>query len=330
MPRAFSLKLQLSSSTVILRVLAMTLLPGFAGVSPAAPWDRVTRPVDIGKVRVVPGNLHRLARPEFDQGPAAGEMRMEYMLILFKAAAAQQSELDALIAAQQNPSSPLFHRWLSPEEFGRRFGLSAGDRGQVTAWLRSQGFAVNELARARNWIAFSGTAAQVSQSLHTPIHRFLVNGKMHFANTAEPSVPEALAEVVSGFLGLNDFYPEPGVKPVVPDYTSGSYHYLVPDDFATIYDIAPLYQAGADGTGVSIAVVGESDVLLSDIRTFRTRYNLPANDPKMTLVGSTDPGYDEGAQFEANLDLEWAGAIAPRLRSTMSTARTRSPPSFRR
>ena len=311
MSRALSLKLQLSSSAVILRVFAMTLLPGFAGVSPAAPSDRVTGPVDVSKVRAVPGNLHRLARPEFDQGAAAADMRMGFMLILFKPAAAQQSELDALLAAQQNPSSPLFHRWLSPEEFGHRFGLSAGDGAQVTAWLRSQGFTVNELARARNWVAFSGTAGQVSRSLHTSVHRFLVNGKMHFANTAEPSVPEALADVVSGFLGLNDFYPEPRVKPAVPEYTSGSYHYLAPDDFATIYDIAPLYQAGADGSGVSIAVVGESDILLSDIHTFRTRYNLPANDPKMTLVGATDPGYDEGAQFEANLDLEWAGAIAP-------------------
>ena len=124
-------------------------------------------------------------------------------------------------------------------------------------------------------------------------------------------MPEALADVIGGFLGLDDFHLQPLVRQVSPDYNSR----LVPlpgaADFATIYNIAPLYQAGIDGTGQSIAVVGESDVLLSDIRAFRTRYGLPANDPKMVLYGGTDPGYN-GSQIEGNLDLEWAGAIAPK------------------
>jgi subtilase family serine protease len=62
--------------------------------------------------------------------------------------------------------------------------------------------------------------------------------------------------------------------PVNPAYNSGPSHYLVPEDYATIYNIAPLYQAGIDGTGQSIAIVGQSNILMSDIRAFRTRYNL--------------------------------------------------------
>ncbi len=236
---------------------------------------------------------------------------INYMVLLVKPSAAQQADLDTLLLNQQNPSSPSFRSWLTPDQFGSRFGLNSSDQSKVVAWLTSQGFSIEHSARSANWIAFSGSAANVSAALHTPIHRFEVNGEMHFANTAPPSVPEALSGVVAGFLGLNDFKAHSDLKLAPqPDYTSGAYHYLAPADFSTIYDVAPLYTAGINGTGQSIAIVGESDVLLSDIAAFRTRYGLPANNPKLYPYGSADPGYN-GAQLEANLDLEWSGAIAP-------------------
>ena len=235
---------------------------------------------------------------------------MNYMLLLAKPSVAQQADLDQLLEDQQNPSSPRFHQWLTPEEFGARFGLSASDHSKIVAWLQAEGFTIDELARARNWVAFSGTAGQVSRSLHTAIHRFEVDGRMRFANTSEPSVPEALAEVTGGFMGLNDFKLEPGARQA-PAYNSAGSHFMVPEDYATIYNIAPLYGAGLDGTGVSIAIVGESDVLLSDLQAFKKRYNLPTNNPKMVPYGGTDPGYNF-AQFEGTLDLEWSSAIAPK------------------
>ena len=295
---------------IVPAALALILLLGLAGVSAAAVPDRVTRPVDVNHTRTLSGQVHRLAQAQFDRGAVDPAMPLEYMLVLFQPSAAQQTDLDGLLVDQQNPSSPHFHQWLTPEEFGNRFGLSSGDHSKVVAWLTSQGLSVKDTGRGRNWVAFSGTAAQVSQALHTPIHHFEVNGETHYANTADPSVPEALADVIGGFLGLNDFHLQSFARLVPPDYTSGSSHFLVPEDFATIYDVAPIYKGGIDGTGQSIAVVGESDVLLSDIRAFRTRYNLPANDPKMILYGGSDPGIN-GAQVEGNLDLEWAGAIAP-------------------
>ena len=64
---------------------------------------------------------------------------------------------------------------------------------EVVAWLNSEGLTVGQMGRGRNWVSFSGTAAQVSNALHTSLHRFQVNGEAHFANTSEPEVPEALA-----------------------------------------------------------------------------------------------------------------------------------------
>ena len=266
-------------------------------------------PIDSARPRVLGGSLHRLAAPQYDRGPVDPGMPMHYMMLLTKPTPTQQTDLEGLLADQQNPSSPQFHKWLTPEEFGNRFGLSAADHGKIAQWLTSEGFTVNEMARGRNWVAFSGAAGQVSRSLHTTIHRFEVNGESHYANASDVSVPEALADVVGGFVGLNDFKLKSMARPV-PDYNSGTSHYLVPEDYATIYNIAPLYQAGLNGAGTSIAVVGESDVLLSDLQAFKTRYNLPANNPKMVLYNGIDPGFN-GAELEGNLDLEWSSAIAP-------------------
>src|SRR5580698_573120 len=133
-----------------------------ASAATAATTDRITRPVDTGRTAVVTGNLHRRAQPQSDRGAAEPGMQMDYMVLLVKPSAAQQADLDQLLQDQQNPSSRRFRDWLTPEAFGARFGLNNSDQSKVVAWLVSQGFTVNHTARSRNWIAFSGTAAQVS------------------------------------------------------------------------------------------------------------------------------------------------------------------------
>jgi uncharacterized protein (TIGR03437 family) len=298
-----------SSSTASAQVGVSSLARTRSGSRP----NRITAPIDRSRTRVIAGNLHGFAQPQHDQGAVLPSMRMDDMVLVTKPSAEQQADLDQLLTDQQNPSSPSFHQWLTPEEFGGRFGLTPSDHSKIVTWLTSEGFTVKESGRARNWVAFSGTAGQASAALHTEIHRFLVDGEGHFANTGEPAVPEALAGVVGGFLGLNDFHLKSNARLVKPDFTSGNTHSIVPEDFATIYNLAPLYQAGFDGTGVTIAVVGESEVSLSDLRAFRTRYNLPANDPAYFPYAGFSPGYTS-AEFEGDLDLEWASAIAPKAK----------------
>jgi uncharacterized protein (TIGR03437 family) len=288
----------------------------FAAIASAAP-DRILRPVDSRVTRVIPGNVHALTNAQ-DQGAVDPSLPLNYVILITKPSAAQQADLDRLLADQQNPSSPQFHKWLTPEQFGDRFGLSSADGSKVATWLRSQGLSVKQVARGRNWLAFGGKAAQVSTALHTSFHNFVTGGETHFANITDPAVPDALADVVWGFLGLNDFHlksyvhlaPAPATAGLGPEYSSGGTHYLVPQDFATIYDIMPLYQQKIDGEGQSIAVVGVSDVDPNDLAAFRTTYGLPANNPVMLPYAGSDPGYN-GAQVEGTLDVEWSGAIAP-------------------
>jgi uncharacterized protein (TIGR03437 family) len=282
-----------------------------AALAHAAPSNRIRGPIDSQNARMVKGNLHRLARPEVDRGPADPNTRLEHVVLAFRPSPEQQADLDRLLADQQNPNSPRYHQWLSPEDFAARFGLSPADESQVVAWLKNEGLEVKQQARGRNWLAFSGTARQVGRALRTDFHRFATDSGDHIANATEPSVPAAIEEIVAGFSGLDDFQPESQARlGPSPQYNLDNSHYLVPEDVATIYNIAPLYKDGLDGAGQSIVIVGQSAVDPADLQAFKTRHNLPANDPKM-ITYSTDPGYTS-SELEGVLDLEWAGAIAPK------------------
>ena len=302
-----------TSPRVSVYTLTFLLLGAWAATPvSAAPRSRVTSAVEATRMKQLAADPPRQAQAQLDQGAVEAAMSMNYMLVMFKPSPDQQADLDQLLFDQQNPSSPNFHKWLTPEEYANRFGLSASDSSKVTAWLVSQGFKIDHSARSGNWIGFSGTATQVSTALRTPVHYFQVDGQKHFSNTTAPSVPEALAGVISGFRGLNDFrLKSNSIK--VPNYntTSGN-HYLAPEDWSTIYSVFPLANSGIDGTGQSIAIVGQSDPVPADITAFRTRFGLPANTPKFLFYGGTDPGVVPDILVETDLDLEWAGAIAPK------------------
>ncbi len=97
----------------------------------------------------------------------------------------------------------------------------------------------------------------------------------------------------------------------MPDFTSstGAFHALAPGDFTRIYNTKPLLDSGIDGTGLSIAIVGRTDINLSDVQTFRQAFGLPPNDP-FFIVNGTDAGVN-GDEPEADLDVQWSGAVAP-------------------
>ncbi len=273
------------------------LLPALA----SAQTDQIAGQISSDRLTPLSGNVNPLAQPKFDQGPVESSMLLPYVTLMLRKTPAQQQDLEQLLRDQQDRSSPLYHQWLTPEQYAGRFGASQADLAKISAWLQSEGFSIQYTARSRNWIAFSGTAQQIQATFHTEIHRYKVDGETHYANATEPSVPAAFAPMLLGLLGLDDFRPKPAQS-----YTG--YH-LWPTDLATIYDLNPLYKAGIDGSGQRVVVVGASDFLLSDIQAFRAKFGLPQNTPQQMLFGP-DPGFVSGAEGEADLDLEWLGAVA--------------------
>ena len=246
---------------------------------------------------------------------------------------AQDAALTQLLEDQQNPASPRYHQWLTPEQFGAQFGMPAADLAKVSSWLTAQGFTVTEVARGGTYIRFSGNVGLAQTAFHTSIHNVSLNGQQHFANLTEPSLPAAIAAVTSAITGLHDFHPVPhhhylsvpapagvaastnalGARFTDPSYTSSvsGNHFIAPGDFYTIYDENALLTSSVTGSGVTIAVMGQTDVVLSDIAAFRSVSGLPVNAPTVSLYG-TDPGVPStNDQVEAELDLEWSGATAP-------------------
>jgi hypothetical protein len=161
----------------------------------------------------------------------------------------------------------------------------------------------------------------VKRAFGTTIHKYAVKGEEHWANTENPSIPAALAPVVHGLLSLNNFPKKPhynvlgpitsrtsgpgGPLPLVTINLQGINYYGVgPGDFATIYNIP----ASMDGSGQHVAIVGESNIHVQDIRDFRRIFGLPAHDPHI-IVNGPDPGLQPD-ETEAVLDVSWAGAVA--------------------
>jgi hypothetical protein len=285
--------------------------------------DRITQPVDSASMSPLTGSLHPLAKAEFDQGLADNSKVLGSMSINFKRTEAQEGALKALLQAQQDPTSPNYHKWLTQAQFGQQFGVSAADLAKVSSWLQQEGFTVTSIAQSSNSIYFSGNIAAVERSFQTQIHNYSVNGETHFANSTQISIPSSLGGMVSSVRGLNDFRLKPRLQFAKsreaasnPHFTSGltGQHYVAPGDFAVIYDVNPLYQAGNTGKGVTIAVMGQTDIVPADITDFRAAAGLPVNNPTVVTVPNTTPlsvaaGAASNDLSETDLDLEWSGGV---------------------
>ena len=311
------------NATIVSWLAFMGALFSFASSGFPAQEDRIHGPIEGGsadrnEALVLRGNVHPKALPENDRGVLDLSTRINGVKLVLGQTDQQAAALDRLLEEQRDPSSVNYQNWLLPEEYGERFGVSENDLAGLTSWLQSRGLTVELVARARNWITFSATAGQIAATFRTELHRYEAGGEKHFANASEPSIPASLAGIVVTVRGLDDFRPRPrraaihAVDPAGanPDFNaSNGFHYLAPDDLTTIYDIQALYKAGFDGTGQMLAIAGQTDVNIADIRAFRSQFNLPAKDPRMVLAGA-DPGVSPGDRIEATLDLEWSGAVA--------------------
>jgi Pro-kumamolisin, activation domain/Bacterial Ig-like domain (group 3) len=307
-------------------------LVSFSAVCLAATADRITQPIVPQKTARVAAGIPVQAQSQFDRGPVDPSMKLDYITLLTAPTQAQKKALDKLLAEQQDPHSPYYHKWLTPEEYADQFGLSSSDINKLTTWLTSQGFTIVRTARGRNWIAFSGTAALVEKAFQTEIHRFEVDGEIHFSNTTPPVIPTSFSGVVIGLRGLNDFRPKSHYRRSAPGYTfpfnGGEYLFIAPGDVKTIYDVATLYDNGIDGTGYSLAVVGQTGIYESDLTNFRQNFGLSAitcpvdangiigqtacntSNFKYILVNGAYNTISSGDLPEADLDLEWSGATA--------------------
>ncbi len=282
------------------------------------PRPRITKDIDDFNTVVMSGNVHPAAAAATSSQPADDNMPMQRMIVYLKGSSDQEAQLEQLVAGQNNPQSPYYHKYLSPQQFATQFGAAQSDVESISSWLQAHGFTIDEIPAGNRSIVFSGTAGQVANAFGTEIRRYNVAGKTHYANASDPQIPAALADVVGGIVKLHDFRHGHDITPAKllgsdysqPKFTYGSSHYVSPADYGIIYDINPLYTAGVTGSGQTIAVLARSDIYMSDVESFRSNMGLKANNP-VFVVTNSDPGVVSGDTVETTLDTEWAGAVAP-------------------
>src|SRR5215813_3226977 len=290
-----------------------------------------SKPVDSASRITFAGNVHPLAQPQYDYGAVPDSTVAGRLLLLLRRSPQQEAALQQFLQQVHRPGTPSFHAWLKPEQFAAKFGPADSDVVAVTDWLKSQGFTNLHLSKAKNFLEFSGTAGQIRNAFQTEIHSYIIESEEHHANNRDPQIPAVLAPIVAGLVTLNDFPAKPhstllGTATVDPathkitaDWTfrQGLYA-LAPGDFAVQYNLNPVYTAGTNGSGVTIGIIGASNVDPSVVATYRTFFGLPVN-PVNVILDGADPGINS-AGTESYLDVEIAGAVAPAAKINLYTS----------
>jgi hypothetical protein len=315
--------MQNSSARLLLASLFFT-----AVATAQQPAARITAPINNADRVPLTGSRPPLADPPLDLGAVPPAMKLQGMTLVFGLSAAQKAELDALVAAQSNPGSPMYHQWLTPETYAARFGAADSDIAAAETWLQSQGFSIDKVARSRNRIFFSGNAAQVESAFGAPLHNFRSarDGQAHFAPAADFTLPRALAQVVLAVGNVSSFRPHSHLKlhtPMAadgaasvlkPDFTSGQTgsHFTGPGDINTIYDVNPVYNAGYTGAGQTIVLIGQSEILPSDVLNFQIASGItpaPKTPVYLLVPGSGTATFYTTDEAESDLDVEYASTI---------------------
>jgi subtilase family serine protease len=270
----------------------------------------ISQKIDGEQLVTLHGNVRADLAPSRDLGPVEDALPLRLYIVLQRSPA-QQAQLDYLLARQQQPTAAEYHQWLTPQQFGERFGASEQDIAKITEWLEAQGMHVNGVMNNASFIDFTATARDVRDAFHTQLHYYSLRGAKYATVVSDPMVPAALAPAVAGIQGLNKIPPHSNHTPIKqasydaathrwhsvdstepggarPDYLFAAGDYFVtPQDFYTIYNVNPLFTAGTKGANSTVAVIEESDIVYGtvnaathvatggDVATFRTLFGVP-------------------------------------------------------
>ena len=302
---------------------------------------RVTAVVDDESLVTLEGNTDALQRWHKDQGTIAPGLPTGTLRLLLRRDPTRETELRKFLGNVQNPHSPQYHRWLTPQEYGSNFGIADEDLNAVEAWLQHEGFTIRGVPGSKSFIEFSGTVGQVEQAFHTSLHTYSIKNMQYVRNASDPKIPAALAPVIAGVSSLNtvraqapqtvsrasqrswnpkgSFQSLPQVAPnATPLVVSQTALYITPADAATMYNSPNVFnrkfKSGTQqtGLGVNIGIAGYSDLPVEDYLNYRKLLLNEAVPLRPTLiVDGTDPGVLDQHDGQITLiDTEIAAGLA--------------------
>src|SRR5271154_2657056 len=168
-------KILRSLSPLAFAAAALTLIAAAPLVAqtaaPSLVTTRLTQPVDENSRVTLKGTVSPLARAANDRGAAPDSMPLDRIQVVLKRSDAQESALKQLITDLHTPGSASYHKWLTPDQFGKQFGPSDQDIATVEAWLQSKGFSITKLNPGKQTLEISGSVSQFRDAFHTQIHK---------------------------------------------------------------------------------------------------------------------------------------------------------------
>lgn len=218
--------------------------------------------------------------------------------------------LKHFVDAVSNPKSPNYRQFISPEAVGQRFGQPISHVEQIKNYLSSQGIKIKLIAKNRLSILAEATVAQAEIAFHTSIVEYdayskdSANPQKRFGFTNSPSLPSTIAPYVSVIGGLENF-----LRP--------KHHgTLTYDQLRTLYNDVPLYSAGLQGQGRTVAISNWDGYRLSNIQLQYSHFNLPipsggiGSNVSVVSIGNQD-GNTSTAQGEGDIDIQCVLGAAP-------------------
>jgi subtilase family serine protease len=332
--KALSVSVIVASTALVAQTVAQNAVKTSPKIS-VTPKVRVTEKIDNANIVTVAHSHAPLVDHLKDMGRVPANVVFHHLHLVLKSSDEQEFALQGLLDQQQDHAHGNYHQWMTPDTFGSTFGVHPADVAKIAAWMQDSGFTIEKVARGARIIDFTGTSGQIESAFHTEMHKYTVKGETRISNSTDISIPHALAPVVAGPAALNNFRPThhlvsykvkldqngkvisetpvgkapqltlPGDLP----YDQGAF--VGAADLATLYNTAPLLAQGYNGKGVSIGIVAQTDILMSDVQVYRALFGLPVNQPTFIDIGP-DPGIPyTGDDGESDLDVEVSGAMAP-------------------
>lgn len=237
-----------------------------------------------------------------------------------------QSDLASLLSDLNNPRSPRYHQYLTPQEFAAQFGPTADQVQQVKDYLQQQGLTVTNVSPNGLLIDATSTVAQAEAAFRVTINNYVLGANAFFANAAPPVIPGSLSSIITSIGGLdNSVKMHPLYHLSGPSHGKSKSAFTVhakaspnatqtgfgPPDLNGAYDGTPLQTSALQGSGQTVAVFELDGYQSSDISAYLQNYSLGSPSISNVLVDGFNGSAGAGA-IEVELDIEVVAAMAPK------------------
>ena len=227
------------------------------------------------------------------------------------------------------PGDPLFHQYLTPDEFAAKYGANSADYAALKEWAITNGLRIVHESLARTCLTVQGSTAQLQTLFRTQLNNYRSpDGKEFYSAAVRPTIPDEIASRVTGVIGLtNGAHYAALAKPYKVLGEDASIPTKAPDSGGTgpggsysPADLRTCYQIPAYGGLVpqSMAVFEQGGYSKSDVETYLKTLKLP--DVPVSFIGVN--GYDghvnnSQIELEAVLDIDTVIGINPKLKQVL-------------